>query len=73
MDIGFIDHLYTPLGNTNKYNTIANFHTTNHSTLSSQSVYTSRCLVTALNNGYSSAGTKQRLVKAEGKSIGNEI
>jgi hypothetical protein len=33
MDIGFIDHLYIPLGLTNKYNTIADLHTTNHSTL----------------------------------------
>jgi hypothetical protein len=32
--IGFIDHLYTWLGTTSNYNIIADFHTTNHSTLS---------------------------------------
>jgi hypothetical protein len=42
--IGFIDHLLVVT--TNNFNTIADFHTTNHSTLSKAK---------ALNNGYSSA------------------
>jgi hypothetical protein len=46
----FIDHLQ--FITTNIYNTIADFHTTNHSTLSSQSAFTSRCLVTVLNDSY---------------------
>jgi hypothetical protein len=41
--------------NTNNYKKIAASHTTNHSTLSPQPAFTSRCSVTALNNGYSSA------------------
>jgi hypothetical protein len=32
--------------------TIGDFHTTNHSTLTSYSAFASRCLVTALNNDY---------------------
>jgi hypothetical protein len=44
----FLDYLLVVT--TNNYNTIADFHTTNHSTLSSQSAFTSRYLVTALNN-----------------------
>jgi hypothetical protein len=49
---GFIDHLQvvTP----NNYDTLANFHTTNHSEFS-QSLSTSLYLVTALHNDYSSA------------------
>jgi hypothetical protein len=47
---GFVDHLYTPFGYTSNYKTIADFHTK-----SSQSAFTGRCLVTALNNGCSSA------------------
>jgi hypothetical protein len=46
----FIDHLQVV--GTNNYNTIADFHATNHSTLSLLSL---RYLVTALNNGNSSA------------------
>jgi hypothetical protein len=34
LDIGFIDHIYTPLGTTNNYNSIADFQTRNHTTLS---------------------------------------
>jgi hypothetical protein len=49
----FIDHLQVVT--TSNYNTIADFHTTNHSPLPSQSAFTSRYLITALNNGYSSA------------------
>jgi hypothetical protein len=52
---GFIDHFYTPLRATSNYNTVADFHITTHFTLSSQSAFTSRCLVTALSNGYSCA------------------
>jgi hypothetical protein len=49
----FVNHLLVVT--TNNYN-IADFHTTNHSTLkSSQSILTSLYLVTSLNNGYSSA------------------
>jgi hypothetical protein len=33
MDIGLIDHLYTPLGTASNYNTITDFHATIHSTL----------------------------------------
>jgi hypothetical protein len=49
----FIDHLLVVT--TSNYNSIADFHTTNHCTLSSQSAFTSHCLVTALNSGYSTA------------------
>jgi hypothetical protein len=50
----FIDHFQVVT--TNNYNTIADFHTTNHSTLkSSQSTFTRLYLVTALHSGYSSA------------------
>jgi hypothetical protein len=45
-----------PVVTTKNYYTIANFHTTNHSTLkTSQSIFTSLYLVTALHNGCSSA------------------
>jgi hypothetical protein len=40
---------------TNNYNITADFHIINHSMLSFQSAFTTRCLVTALNNGYSLA------------------
>jgi hypothetical protein len=49
----FIDHLQVVT--TNNYNTIADFNTTNHFTLSSQSTFTSFYLVAALRSGYSSA------------------
>jgi hypothetical protein len=55
MGYGFIDHLYTRLGTTSNYNTTADFHTINHSMLSSQPAFSSRCLVKALNDGCSSA------------------
>jgi hypothetical protein len=48
-----IDHFQVVT--TNNYYTIADFHTINHTTLSSKSAFTSRCLVTALHNGCSSA------------------
>jgi hypothetical protein len=46
--IGFID--YSQVITTNNCNSIADFHTK-----SSKSAFTSRCLVTGLNNGYPSA------------------
>jgi hypothetical protein len=49
----FIDHLQVVT--TNNYNTIADFHATNHSALFSMYVFPSRYLVTDLNSGYSSA------------------
>jgi hypothetical protein len=50
----FIDYLQVVT--TNNYYTIADFHTTNHSTLmSSLSAFTSLYSVIDLNNGYSSA------------------
>jgi hypothetical protein len=54
---GFIVHLYTQLGTTSTYKAIADLHTL-HSTRvhckSSQYVFTSRFLITDLNNGDSS-------------------
>jgi hypothetical protein len=50
--IGFIDHLCTPLRTISNYNIIADFHTTNHSTLR---LLSQLCLVTASNNRYYSA------------------
>jgi hypothetical protein len=56
---GFIDHLYTPFGTTSNYSAIANLHslqiTTAHAKSQTFLVLLSRCLVTALNNGDSSA------------------
>jgi hypothetical protein len=49
----FIEHLQ--MVTTNIYNTVSDFHTTNHPTLSSQAAFISLYLVTTLNNGYSSA------------------
>jgi hypothetical protein len=50
----FVGHLQGVA--TNNHNTITDFHTTNYCTLkSSQPDFTSRYLVTALNNGHSSA------------------
>jgi hypothetical protein len=50
----FIVHLHVVT--TNNYNTIADFHTTNYSTLSFLSLtFISLCVVTALHNGSSSA------------------
>jgi hypothetical protein len=48
--IGFIDTLQVIT--TDNYDTIANFHTTNNSTIGLLSLY----LIIGLNNGYSSAG-----------------
>jgi hypothetical protein len=52
-----IDHLYTRLGTTNNYSAIADLHTsqfTRAHAMSSQSAFSSRFLVTDLNNGDSS-------------------
>jgi hypothetical protein len=50
---GFIDHLQYVT--TNNYNIIADFHNTNHSTVSSQPTFPSLYVATAPHNGYSSA------------------
>jgi hypothetical protein len=60
LDIGFIDHFNIQLVTPLHYSAIANFHTLNKSlahTLSfpARSVCISSCLVTAPNNGHSSA------------------
>jgi hypothetical protein len=52
MVIWFIDHVQVVT--TYKYNTLADFHTTNHTTLNLLSVL-SLVFITSLNNGYSSA------------------
>jgi hypothetical protein len=57
--IGFIDLLYTRLGNTSNYSATANLYNSQITTapanpFSARSVFTSSCLVTASNNGYSS-------------------
>jgi hypothetical protein len=55
---GFIDNLYTRLGTTSIYNDIADLHTlqiTRAHVKFSQSAFTSRFLVTDLNNVDSSA------------------
>jgi hypothetical protein len=49
----WIDLLTTYWITTYNYKIIADFHTTNHSTLSSQSTFTTLYLVTALHNGFS--------------------
>jgi hypothetical protein len=56
LDIGFIDHFKTQLVITLIYSAIANFHTLqNHAkSFPARNVFTSNCLVTASNNGYSS-------------------
>jgi hypothetical protein len=55
----FIDNLYTLIGTTSNDNAIADLHTsqitTAHAKPQSFIVFHSRCLVTALNNGDSSA------------------
>jgi hypothetical protein len=56
---GFNDYLYTRLGTTSNYSDIADLHTlqisTAHAKPQSFIVFPSRCLVTDLNNGDSSA------------------
>jgi hypothetical protein len=60
LNIGFIDHFNTQLVITLNYSAIANFHnlqfTTAHAKFSPAcNIFTRRFLVTASNNGYSSA------------------
>jgi hypothetical protein len=56
-DIGLIDHFNTLLVITLNYSAIADFHTSpNHTKyFPARSIFISSCLVTASNNGYSSA------------------
>jgi hypothetical protein len=68
LDIGIIDHFKTQLVIPLKYGAIANFHTLNKllahtlNHFQPHSVFTSSCLVTASNNGYSySPGLKSFL------------
>jgi hypothetical protein len=62
---GFVDHLYTPLGTTSNYSALDNLHTlqitTAHAKPQSFIIFRSRCLVTALNNGDSSASVHTSL------------
>jgi hypothetical protein len=55
--IGFIDHFNTQLLNTLNYSAIADIdNLQNHSkSFAASSVFISTCLITASNNGYSSA------------------
>jgi hypothetical protein len=54
--IGFIDHLYTPLGSTSNYSAIANLHTLQITAAFFQpAISNSRFIATASNNGDSSA------------------
>jgi hypothetical protein len=60
LNIGYIDHFSTQLVITLNYSTISYFHTLQVSrahtiSLATCSVFTSSCMVTASNNGYSSA------------------
>jgi hypothetical protein len=60
LDIGFIDHFNTQLVITLNYSAIAHLHTlqftfTHSKSFQTRSVFTSICLVTASNYGYSSA------------------
>jgi hypothetical protein len=67
LDIEFSDHLNTQLVITFNYSAIADLHTLQITTAHTKSfpacsVFTSSCLVTASNNGYSSAsGLKSSL------------
>jgi hypothetical protein len=63
----FIDHLYTPLATTSNYSAIANKHTlliTTAHAKSSQFAFTSRFLVTNLNNEGFSASVLMSLCPA---------
>jgi hypothetical protein len=60
LEIGFIDHFNTKLVTTPNYSAIANFHNLQFNRVHTKSfpvrsVFSSSCLVTAPNNGYSSA------------------
>jgi hypothetical protein len=66
LDIGFIDHLYTPLGTTRNYSAIADLHNLQITTAAAKPfpncwVLTSRSLATTANSGDSSASRAQVL------------
>jgi hypothetical protein len=64
----FIDHLQVVI--TNNYYAIADYRTTNHSTLkSSQSISTTLYLVIALHYGYSSAVSSLEFPGTNGDSL----
>jgi hypothetical protein len=76
LDIGLIDHFNAQLIITLNYNAIANFHilqfTRAHSkSFAAHSVFTSNCLVTAPNNGYSSPSGFKSFLK--GGSLPTEL
>jgi hypothetical protein len=61
LDFGFIDHFTIQHVITLNYSPIVNFHTLQKS-FPTRNVFTSSCLITASNNGYSSAsGLKSSL------------
>jgi hypothetical protein len=65
--LGFIDHLYTSLGTTSTYNTIADFHASQITTTPTNPfptcyVFTSHSLAMASNSGDSSASHAQVLL-----------
>jgi hypothetical protein len=67
LDTGFIDHLYTRLGTTCNYSATANLHTLQNTVANTKSsptcsVFNSRSLATASNNGDSSASRSQILL-----------
>jgi hypothetical protein len=60
LDIGFIDHLYAPLGTTSNYSAITNLHTLKITTAPAElfavcCVFNSRSLAMASNSGDPSA------------------
>jgi hypothetical protein len=64
LDIGFVDHLYTPLGSTGNYSAVANLNNLRITTAPARPfpacyVLTSHSLATASNSGYSSASRPQ--------------
>jgi hypothetical protein len=66
LDIGFIDHLYTPLETTSNYSANANLHTLQITAVNtkfspSRSAFNSRSLATASNSGDSSCSRSQVL------------
>jgi hypothetical protein len=58
----FINHLHIPLGITSTYNATTNLHVKSSPACS---VFTSRCLVTALNNGNSTASVLTSLLSGQ--------
>jgi hypothetical protein len=68
--VGLIDHIQVVAAN--NYTTIADFHSTNHwCTHTSVTVYTNRFLITASNNGYSSASCLKSFLN--GRSLPTEL